>query len=254
MPQTVDAFYQGGIDPATPSIDFTSLTQSFTTQSNTHVSFLNFGAYGQDEWHARPNLTVTIALRAEHYSNPLCETRCFARLTSPFESISHDPNQPYNQAILTGQAHPLINLDEVEWSPRFSFAWQPFGISRNSVLRGGMGVFYDPLRDAIAEGFYVNAPIYNLYAAFSGNLAPDERNSLFKDTAFSNQVFVNGLAAGKTLAQMQTADPNFSPPSLNSVARTMHLAQYQRWSLEWQQAIGPNTSATIGYFGHHGIH
>src|SRR5207245_10060306 len=29
-PQTLDAFYQGGFDPANPSVDFTSLTQSFT--------------------------------------------------------------------------------------------------------------------------------------------------------------------------------------------------------------------------------
>jgi hypothetical protein len=254
MPQTLDAFFQGGIDPATPFTDFTTLTQSFTSQSKIPVSFLNVGAYGQDEWHARPNFTVTFALRAEHYSNPLCENHCFTRLANPFESISHDPAQPYNKAILTDQAHPLYGLDDVLWSPRFSFAWQPFGTSHNSVLRGGVGVFYDPLRGAIAEAFYINPPIYNVYTAFSGNLTPNETSSLFKDTAFSNQVFVNGFAAGKTLAQMQAIDPNFSPPALNSTTRTMHLPQYQRWSLEWQQAIGTKTSASIGYFGHHGIH
>jgi serine/threonine protein kinase len=148
----------------------------------------------------------------------------------------------------------LAGLDNFLWSPRFSFAWQPLGVSRNTVLRGGIGIFYDPLRDASAEAFYTNTPIYNVYTAFSGNLTPDETSSLFYETAFSNEVFVNGFAAGKTLAQMQAADPNFLPPSINSVARTIHLPQYQRWSLEWQQAFSLNTSATIGYFGHHGIH
>ncbi|HXN17118.1 MAG TPA: carboxypeptidase regulatory-like domain-containing protein, partial [Candidatus Binatus sp.] len=93
-PQTLDAFYQGGLDPASPSSDFTSLTQSFTSQTTAPISFFNFGVYGQDEWRARPNLTLTLALRAEHYSNPTCKSDCYARLTAPFESVSHDPDQP----------------------------------------------------------------------------------------------------------------------------------------------------------------
>ena len=31
--QSLDAFYQGGIDPATPNTDFTQLTQSFTSEA-----------------------------------------------------------------------------------------------------------------------------------------------------------------------------------------------------------------------------
>jgi len=168
--------------------------------------------------------------------------------------MNHDPAQPYNKAILTGQSHPLFNLDNIAWSPRFSFAWQPFGVSHSSVLRGGLGIFYDPLRDAISEAFYINAPIYNVYTAFSGTLTPGERNSLFSTTYLSNKLFTDGFSAGETLAQLQQSDPSFSPPSLSSVAGTLHLPEYQRWSLEWQQALGNNTSATIGYYGHHGIH
>ena len=29
----------------------------------------------------------------------------------------------------------------------------------------------------------------------------------------------------------------------------MHSPQFQRWSLEWQQAFGAGTSVSIGYFG-----
>lgn len=254
MPQSLDAFYQGGIDSSTPLNDYTSLTQSFTSQFPLSISFLNFAGYAQDEWHAKPNLTVTFALRAEHYSNPYCPTRCFATTAAPFNSMSHDPAQSYNQAILTGQEHPLFNLDNVAWSPRFSFAWQPFGVSHSSVLRGGIGIFYDPLRDAIAEAFYINAPIYNVYTAFSGTLTPNESNGLFNKTSLSNKLFTSGFDAGETLAEIQQSDPGFAPPSLSSVAGTLHLPQYQRWSLEWQQAIGHDTSATLGYYGHHGIH
>ena len=78
----------------------------------------------------RSNLTLTLALRADHQSNPVCESRCFVRLSGPFNSISHDPDQPYNEAILMNQKQAFPNTDSIVWSPRFSFAWQPLGVSR----------------------------------------------------------------------------------------------------------------------------
>ncbi len=132
--QTLDAFYQGGVDPASPKTDFTTLAQSFASDAVHHLKYYNFALYAQDEWHAQPNLTITLALRAEHQSNPICETRCFARMAGPFASVSHDPNQPYNQAILINQRQASR-----AWTPYcghhdFSFAWQPLGVSHNTVL------------------------------------------------------------------------------------------------------------------------
>ena len=253
-PQTLDAFYQGGIDPSSPSTNFTQLTQSFTSQKAVPVSYFNFALYGEDEWHALPNLTFTLALRAEHYSNPVCESGCYARLTGPWEAVSHDPDQPYNQAILLNQKHAVQNTDNILWSPRFSAAWQPLGVSHNSVLRGGVGLFYDPLPGGVWESFYINTPIYNLYALSGDNLTPKETTSLFRDAAASNTAYVNGFSLGQNLAQIKAADPNFSPPFLNASERSLHSPQFQRWSLEWQQAFGANTSVSICYFGHHGIH
>src|SRR5262249_34532010 len=141
-----------------------------------------------------------------------------------------------------------FSTDQILWAPRFSFAWQPFGVSHNSVLRGGVGFFYNPLQDALAESFYVNAPIYNVYTVRGNNLTPDENNSLFKDAATSNAAFVNGFAAGKTLAKIQSVTLTFSPPNLNTSVTKMHAPQYQKWSLEWQQAFGIKTTTSVGYF------
>ncbi len=229
--QTLDAFYQGGVDPASPKNDFTSLFQSFISQTSVRITSLNFGLYGQDEWHARPNLTLTLAMRAEHYSNPACQNRCFVRLAGPFESLSHDPSQPYNQAILINQRHGVQEIDSILWSPRFSFAWQPFGVSHNTVIRGGIGLFYDPVPGG-AFDFSSNPPLVNSYTASGDNLAPNETSNLFKDAAASNAAFVNGLATGQTLAQIQAAvssvNPNgFFPPGITAAEHTLHSPQYQ---------------------------
>ena len=44
------------------------------------IAFWGMGAYAQDEWKATRNLKLTLALRVEHNSNPVCQINCFAEL------------------------------------------------------------------------------------------------------------------------------------------------------------------------------
>jgi Carboxypeptidase regulatory-like domain len=263
-PLTLDAFYQGGVDPGVlngtdPNHDFTMLSQNFAAHIEVPLALYNLGLYVQDEWHARSNLTLTLALRAEHQSNPVCQDRCVSRLTGPFDSVTHDPNQPYNQAIRINLKQALQELQGIAWQPRFSFAWQPFGVSHKTVLRGGIGIFYDTLPGLLAQDFSSNPPLVNSFTIIKDALTPNEITNLFKDAAASNVAFVNGFAAGQTLAQIQAVisssyPPGFSPPGLYASDRRTFSPQYQKWSLEVQQSFGAHTSLNVGYYGLHGIH
>jgi hypothetical protein len=254
FPQSINAFFYGGVSPSNPKTDFTTLWQSYPLVTWNRFAFYNLGLYGQEEWHAYANLTLTLALRADHQSNPVCESDCFARLSGPFDSVSHDPNQSYKQAILVNQKQAFPNTDSIVWSPRFSFAWQPSRLSRSAVIRGGVGIFHDPVPGAVGTSFAYNSPLYNFYALTGHNLAPGEVNSLSQIAAASNSAFKMGFAAGQTLSQIQTVDANFTPPSFQTPANTMHSPQYQKWSLQVQQSFGAKASLTLGYFGNHGIH
>src|SRR5438034_4062986 len=57
----------------------------------------------------------------------------------------------------------------------------------------------------------------------------------------------------KRCPRLKTQSPTF-PPRINVSERHTHEPQYQRWSLQLQQAFGAHTSLSVGYFGHHGIH
>ena len=70
-----------------------------------------------------------------------------------------------------------------------------------------------------------------------------ETNSLFSHTYLSNQLFRQGFFAGKNLNDILQSDPNFSPPSIDSVARTLHLPQYLK--MESRMAAG-NRSQHLG--------
>jgi Carboxypeptidase regulatory-like domain len=254
LPLSMSAFFDGGVDPNNPSADFTLLQQAYPLITWNRFAFYSLGLYGQEEWHARSNLTLTLALRADHQSNPVCENRCFVRLSGPLNSISHDPDQPYDSAFLIHQKQAFQNTDSLVWSPRFSFAWQPRGVAHNTVIRGGVGIFYDPVAAAPATGLSFNPPLINTFFVSGGNLAPGETNSLSQNASKSNAEFLKAFATGQTLAQIKAADPSFTPPILSNPPSVVHSPQVQKWSLQLQQGFGAATFLTIGYFGNHGIH
>ena len=168
---------------------------------------------------ARPfQLDANIGFRTDHQSNPVCENSCFSRFSGPLNSLSHDPNQPYDNGILAHQKQAFPSSDAIVWSPQFSFAWQPLGVARNLVLRGGVGFFYDQVPASLAANLAYNPP-YSTFFNISGySLAPGEMNSLSQNAMNSNQVFVNAYTNGQSIAQIKKADPNFNPPSFQNPA------------------------------------
>jgi hypothetical protein len=241
------------------------MTQSFPVALSQPAALYSLAGYLEDDWHVKPNLTLTFAARLEHYSNPVCQTDCFARLTGPFADVSHDPDQPYNAAINTGLHQALQSLQGVGFAPRFGFAWQPFGASHNLVVRGGIGIFYDQFPGQVVDNFSQNPPLNNSFqitpSAANGftpiPISPAQTGALsnvYAIAAQNNAAFLTGFGSGATLADLQAAAPYFSAPNMFTANKNTQYPQYQKWSLEVQKGFGANTSVTVGYYGNHGIH
>ncbi len=114
--------------------------------------------FGQDEWHWRKNLVVTVGLRYE-YNSPKYDTegRTFSVIPGlqskrfvdapPGLVFPGDPGAP------TGVNFP----DKKNFAPRFGFSWDPTGSGKTS-LRGGGGIFYDILKGEDNLQFNGQAP------------------------------------------------------------------------------------------------
>jgi hypothetical protein len=249
--ETVSDFFAGGGTPTGGTF-----IQSFAQRLTQPVALYSLGLYAQDEWAVRPTFRLTLGLRAEHDSIPVCQTNCFARFNGDFLRVSHDMNQPYNQAIRTSLHQALPNYTNIGWEPRLGFAWTPRGSGTNTVIRGGIGIFHDFFPATVADNFLNNPPLYNQFFVGPGTLAPGTPGSVTGLAAAANSAFVNGFAGGGTLASITAASlPNlFFPPGFYSSARTIHAPQYQEWNLELQQGIGQKTSFSINYVGNHQIY
>jgi len=238
-----------------------SYVQGFASRPTEPLALYSLGLYAQDQWAVRPTLKVTLSLRAEHNSNPICVTNCFARLTDTFSAISHDPLQPYNQAITTGLHQALPGFQSIAWEPRVGFAWQPFGQGR-SVLRGGIGVFADVFPGTTATSFDTNSPLKNTFVVAGGPsaatfipIAPGVPGDAESIAAASNAAFVSGFNSGLNLGQISASLPGavaFTPPSIFNAQRHIQYPTYYEWNLEFQQAIGNKDSFSINYVGNHG--
>jgi hypothetical protein len=253
-PNSVAAFFNGGVDPATGTSSV--LQQSFPTALSQPIALYTLAFYGEDDWKIKSNLTLTFALRIEHESNPVCQTDCFNRLNAPFLLADNNVNTPFSTDVLQGLHQELQGLSSILWQPRFGFAWSPHAL-RGTVIRGGVGLFNDAFPAVFTDNFASNAPGVNTFFVSGSNIAPGETlngGNLFAQAAANNVGLINGFKNNQTLAQIQANVPNFAPPSLFSANKQTRIPQFQKWSLEIQQAIGKNSSFDVAYNGNHSIH
>ncbi len=92
------------------------------------------GAYAQDEWRPRRNMTVTMGLR---FDVPAFENTAYANAKADALTFRDENGQPvqYSSGSMPGK--------NILWSPRIGVNWSPSSGQRTQV-RGGTGIFTGP--------------------------------------------------------------------------------------------------------------
>ncbi|MGH9354764.1 MAG: carboxypeptidase regulatory-like domain-containing protein, partial [Terriglobia bacterium] len=213
-----------------PSGNFTFATiADFLTNhpSRFNAGFLNtltrrglrqtlFGAYLQDDWRARPNLTLNLGLRWEMITVPTEVQGKLANLLTIYDAKPHLGSPLYQ------------NPTHKNFEPRVGFAWDPFHNGKMAV-RGGFG-FFDVLplpvefilMETTASPFFLSGNAKNLPAgSFYTGAAP-----LLSASASQNTYIPQG-------------------------AQRNYMMQY---NFNVQRQLGSSLTATVAYVGSRGIH
>lgn len=231
---------------------------------NVPIAMWGMGLYAQDEWNVNSHLKLTLGLRVERNSNPVCQRDCFADFVSPWATLPSvaagegSGDIPYNQDIQSGLHRAYKGVDALVWAPRFGFAWSPRG-DNTLVVSGGFGIFYDNPAAGLVDNLLTNPPIsVGLRVRPSaGTLAFDETSAGSAATwAASAQAFSTGFSSGQTYTQIKNAlallGVSFTAPAFTTYPGTIHAPLWEEWNLQVQKQFGTSTVLAVNYVGNHG--
>ncbi len=233
--------------------------------SNVPVALWGLGVYAMDEWKVKPNLTLTLAMRAERNSNPVCQINCFANFNTGFTSLpsftagAGAGNVPYTSDIAYNQHQAYPGVDTLDWAPRFGFSWSPRSNGKQ-VISGGFGLFYDNPPAGLVDDLLSNPPVSVAIRVrpSTGTPAFDPGpNGSASTWSQSATAFNNGFASGQTYTQIANSllpfGVHFAAPAFTALNGTIHAPRWQEWNLQFQQQINNNTVLVMNYVGNHGI-
>jgi hypothetical protein len=235
--------------------------ENLNLASDVPVALWGMGIYAQDEWAIRSNLKLTLALRAEHNSNPVCQFNCFANFNAPFASLasvtSSDPGSvPYSSDISYGQHAAYPGIDRINWSPRLGFSWSP-GHDSKTVVNGGIGIFYDNPAAGLVDNLLANPPVSVAIRVRPANgVLPFDPgpNGGAQIWANSANAFNVTESYNQISTELSALGSLFEAPSITAIEGTIHSPQWQEWSLQVQRQLTGSTALIVAYAGNHGIH
>lgn len=239
--------------------------------NNVPVAMWGLGVYGQDEWKATRNLKLTLALRAERNSNPVCQTNCFANFKGDFTTLpsyqaamaGSDPgNVNYSADIASGLHRGYPGVDKIVLSPRFGFSWDPRNNGK-TVVSGGIGLFYDNPAAGVVDNLLGDPPVSVNFrvrppcveapapAMPCGTLPfdPNGAPKTFSAAATAFNINSNYNAIQAQLSQIGVVLPS---PAFNSILGTIHAPEWTEWNLSVQQELNHSTVLILNYVGNHG--
>ncbi|HXM95446.1 MAG TPA: TonB-dependent receptor [Candidatus Dormibacteraeota bacterium] len=178
-----------------------------------------FGAYLQDDWHWRPNLTLNFGVRYEPTTLPT-EAHDRFQVVQNFYGGGPVP-------VKTLWAH---NQTLLNFAPRVGFSWDPFHDGKTAI-RGGFGIF-DVLPLIWLYGLNNASSLPFQFTESASNLPPGS----FPKGAFAL------LGFNQKIANVAFYEQN------------PHRAYAMNWNFNIQREIIPTLTATIGYVGSHSVH
>jgi hypothetical protein len=119
-----------------------------------------YGAFVQDEWKVRSDITVNLGLRYEYFG-PYTDAK------NRNSNFIYGPGATQAQQIATGTAQSVQESwtpNHLDFAPRLGLAWDIGGKGQN-VIRAGYGLGYDRMATVYPAGYRNNPPLIGLITA-----------------------------------------------------------------------------------------
>ena len=221
---------QGAFDPRT------GVPTDFRKDTRSNI----YGFFAQDDWKVRPNLTLNLGLRWEYFG-PISEKK------NNLSSVVLGSGANLLTGIKMRLGGNLYEASKTNFGPQLGFAWSPAKYNDRVVFRGGFGIGYNGLEEAITLNGRSNPP----FLSFAPTLTSADGNIVYGIPADVHSI--HGYPSNP--ATIAIFDPTTNlPTGTTQVGVTgfpAHLptSYTYRYSLDMQYDMGHQWVATLGYQG-----
>lgn len=214
--------------------------------NNAPFSSGDLAFFAQDDWKIRPNITLNLGLRWEYFA-PI--------KADQLGNLILGPNGLSDARVVT--VDKLTESDFNNFAPQIGFAWSPERFNNKLVFRGGLGMGYDRLPNAILANTRANPPNGARYGLCCGTSAADF------GTPFAGGQIVYALGSSNEPTSYPrhpgigggfnpiTGGPNIGRIEVWGVETNLKTSRILRSSLEAQYELPWQLIGTAGYQGSH---
>ena len=261
----------GAYTTGLPGLDFQlGIPDSYNQSSGGFINARNWLIYSylQDEWHIRPNLTMTYG-SGWQINTPLADLFNKGVSMNGFRPGTQSTVFPTAPVGLLFPGDPGINsaggvrTRYGNFAPRLGFAWSP---TQKLSVRTGWGIYYNNVEEELTLQNLL-APPFSLIDAGIGDVGGSPSfTSPFTDISGCGSFAVTpNCTSGTPTPSIPNKYPFtapapgspvdfsfFQPFSLNVMDRNFNVPYNMNYNLTMQYQVNSNTVATVGYVGSEG--
>ncbi len=218
-----------------------------------------YGAFFQDDWKVRSNLTINLGLRWEYFSP-------FADAKNGLSNITFGPGGVLSTATV-GHVNSLITPTKRDFGPRIGFAWSPAKYNGETVFRGGAGLAFNRPDDVQFGNAAFNPPNYARFGLCCGTSGGTPGGDVFGSPfdggailyALGSSKAYNSYPANPALAFgidpktggvcADVACTTDQPVEIYGGSPKFRDAYVYLYSVEMERRLPYNLIATVGYQG-----
>ncbi len=206
-----------------------------------------FGVFFQDDWKARPNLTLSAGLRYSYFGPLTDKNNNMGVLT--FGSGS---------SLLTGitirTGIGAWNAQKLNFGPQIGFNWSPVAAGGKVVFRGGYGLNYNQEQIANSNNNDGNPP--GTSSVPGSSRSPTQINPNIIYATSSSPTNILGFPPNPhTITTFNNAGlPTAGGANLGALPGHLPTEYAHHYSLDMQVDLGDSWVMTVGYVGSSGHH
>jgi hypothetical protein len=208
-----------------------------------------WGVFFQDDWKARPNLTLSAGLRYSYFG-PLTDKN------NNMGVLRYGSGSDILTGITIRPGIGAWNAQKLNFGPQVGFNWSPGIYGGKIVLRGGFGMNYNEEQIANSNANDFNPPGTSSVPGTSTSPADINPNILYATSSSPTNIF--GYPANPSvITTFNSAGlPTAGAANLNALTSPGNLpTEYTyHYSLETMMDLTHSWVATLGYIGSSGKH